>query len=185
MRLDLGGVLEESIEKFAARSRGAAVKAKRELVKVVVQMTVPHGALVGAQQPAFEQRADQMHARQHRFSGFRRHPHGGWTMSVTLGCQPSITRPIVGDHGALRFDGLRDERLQFRGADRAHLAQADAAQGPRTDAFNGGHQQRLAAWLTPAFAGLRRAEIALIDLHGSAQASSVENRRSRSISGRG
>ena len=148
-------------------------------------MTVPHGALVGAQQPAFEQRADQMHARQHRFSGFRRHPHGGWTMSVTLGCQPSITRPIVGDHGALRFDGLRDERLQFRGADRAHLTQADAAQGPRTDAFNGGHQQRLAAWLTPAFAGLRRAEIALIDLHGSAQASSVENRRSSSISGRG
>ena len=45
MRLDPGGVLQQPIEKFAARSGGAAVEAKGEFVAGVVQMVVTHGTL--------------------------------------------------------------------------------------------------------------------------------------------
>ena len=52
MGLDLGGLLQQLEEKFAARSRGAAVKAKSELVQLVVQMAALDGSLVRAQEPA-------------------------------------------------------------------------------------------------------------------------------------
>ena len=48
MRLDLGGVLEQATEKFAARNGGAAVETKGEFVEAGVQMAVTDRALVGA-----------------------------------------------------------------------------------------------------------------------------------------
>ena len=48
-------LLDEPIEEFASAFGFAAVETKGELVQVVVQMFVAHGALMGAQQPALEQ----------------------------------------------------------------------------------------------------------------------------------
>ncbi len=48
-------LLDEPIEEFAAAFGFAAVETEGELVQVVVQMFVAHGALMGAQQPALEQ----------------------------------------------------------------------------------------------------------------------------------
>ena len=48
-------LLDEPIEEFAAAFGFAAVETEGELVQVVVQMFVAHGALMGGQQPALEQ----------------------------------------------------------------------------------------------------------------------------------
>ncbi len=48
-------LLDEPIEEFASAFGFAAVETEGELVQLVVQMFVAHGALMGAQQPALEQ----------------------------------------------------------------------------------------------------------------------------------
>ncbi len=53
MKFNLRGVVEQADEKFAAQSRGAAVKAKGELVQVAVQMAVANGPLMIAQRLCF------------------------------------------------------------------------------------------------------------------------------------
>ena len=72
-------------------------------------------------------------------------------------------------HRGPRFDGVGDEGFQLRGAGRAHLPQADAAELARANAFDRGDDQGFASRLASAFAGLRRAEVALIDLHDPTQ----------------
>ena len=49
------GLLHETIEQFAAVPRPPTVEPEGELVEVVVEMRVRHGALMGAKQPALEQ----------------------------------------------------------------------------------------------------------------------------------
>jgi hypothetical protein len=41
----------------------AAVAAERELVEVVAELVVADGALVGPEDPALDQRADEVHVR--------------------------------------------------------------------------------------------------------------------------
>jgi len=60
--LELYGLLEESVEEEAAVTRAAAVEAEGELVEVVVELLRADGALVGAEQPALEQRGDAVDA---------------------------------------------------------------------------------------------------------------------------
>ena len=48
-------------------------------------------------------------------------------MRVTLGGQPAIPRPVIRAHRDPRFDGIGDERFEWRGAGRAHWPQAEAA----------------------------------------------------------
>jgi len=54
-RLNLHGLLGQSVEEFPSRLGLAAVEAERELIEVVVKVLVADRALVGSQQPAFEQ----------------------------------------------------------------------------------------------------------------------------------
>ena len=49
------GLLREAKEQLSAVPRGPTIEAERELVQVVVQMGLAHGALMGAEQPPFEQ----------------------------------------------------------------------------------------------------------------------------------
>src|SRR3989337_3886961 len=62
--LDLHRVLQYPPEEEPPRMRGATVEAEGELVKVVVKWPRGHGSLVGAQQPALQQRDNQVHLRQ-------------------------------------------------------------------------------------------------------------------------
>ena len=52
--LDGNGLLDKAEKQLASVLGGPTVEAKRELVQVVVQMCVTHGALMGAQQPPLE-----------------------------------------------------------------------------------------------------------------------------------
>ena len=54
------GVLEEAVEEQADVAGAAAVEAERELVEVGVELVGLDGALVGAQQPSFEEGGDAM-----------------------------------------------------------------------------------------------------------------------------
>ena len=58
-RFDLDGILEESVEQQATMIGPAAVEAKCVFIKVVSEMLVAHGALVGPAKPAFQERHGQ------------------------------------------------------------------------------------------------------------------------------
>ena len=62
--LDGQSLLREAKEQLSAVARGPSVEAERELVQVVVQMRRTDGALMGAEQPPFEQGDDAVHSRQ-------------------------------------------------------------------------------------------------------------------------
>ncbi len=64
MRLDGHRLLGESKEELAPRSRLSLVEAEGELVQVKNQLLAADGSLMGARQPALEQRGDSMHAGQ-------------------------------------------------------------------------------------------------------------------------
>src|ERR1017187_10457809 len=76
VRWDSDSLLDQPVEELATRRGRTTVEAKGELVEVVVEMAVPHGPLVSAHQPAFEQRKHHMHPRQHGFLDCRRHAGG-------------------------------------------------------------------------------------------------------------
>ena len=58
--IDLHGLLEQAVEEEAALARAAAVEAERELVQVEVELVRADGSLVGAEQPALQQRDGPM-----------------------------------------------------------------------------------------------------------------------------
>ena len=62
--LDTHRLLDEPVEEFPAMPRPATVEAERELIEVVVEMRRAHRTLVRSQEPALEQRHDQMDPRQ-------------------------------------------------------------------------------------------------------------------------
>ena len=66
-RIQVYGLLSETVEELATRFGAAPVETERELVKVVVQVFIPHSPLVCAQQPPFEQQNHTMHTRQQVF----------------------------------------------------------------------------------------------------------------------
>ena len=51
------------MERQSSSIRAAAIEAERELVEVVVEMLALDAALMRAEQPAFQQRGDLVHAR--------------------------------------------------------------------------------------------------------------------------
>ena len=57
-------LVQEPVEEQAAGARIASIEAEGELVEVVVELLGLHGALVGGEQPAFEQRGDAVDPRQ-------------------------------------------------------------------------------------------------------------------------
>src|SRR6476619_1708306 len=60
------GLLKEPVEQQAAAACGASVEAEGVLVEVVGQVLLLDPVVQGADQPAFEQGGDQVHAGQHR-----------------------------------------------------------------------------------------------------------------------
>ena len=62
----LGGLFEEPEEQQAACSRGTPVEPERELIEIVLQVCRGDAALVGAQQPALQQRGHPVYTGQQR-----------------------------------------------------------------------------------------------------------------------
>ena len=57
-------LFDQAKEKFAPALRFSPIESECEFVEVVHQMRVADRALVGSEQPAFQQRNDSMHAGQ-------------------------------------------------------------------------------------------------------------------------
>src|SRR5512139_614559 len=62
--LDLHSLLNKPMKKKASGSGGTTVEPKRVFLQVVVEMFIPNGPLVGANEPSFQQRSNTVRARQ-------------------------------------------------------------------------------------------------------------------------
>ena len=58
-------LFKKPVEQEAPGPRGPAMVAKGELVQVIAEVLAADAPVEGAQQPAFEQRGHEMHARHH------------------------------------------------------------------------------------------------------------------------
>ena len=65
--VNLSGLLKQSKEQFATRTRRSTIESKRELVEVIVKVLSTHGTLMRAKQPSFQQRCNTVYAR-HKFA---------------------------------------------------------------------------------------------------------------------
>jgi len=108
-RVCLHCLLSQSIEQFAARSRRSAVESKCEFVEVVIQVGVRNRALMGAEQPSFEQRDRAMDARKQVFSGILMALNLA-IMNVSL--HSEVGGKAVGSNRAPRHNGLSDESME-------------------------------------------------------------------------
>src|SRR5271165_387295 len=100
-RFDSDSLLKQAIEQLAPGTGSATIEAESELVQVVRQMVRTDSTLVSPQQPALQERGDQVHPRQEL----------GWEPAAPLqNCdlvlvsfrfQPRISFPAIGvDHTA-------------------------------------------------------------------------------------
>src|SRR4051794_18319689 len=137
--IDDDRLLNEMEEEFAAMSRPSSVESKRELVEVVVQMHLADRAMMGAEQPAFEQRHDAVHARQQLGGELVMAAQVRNAMVIST-FDLLVPVPAIGVDLAAGLDGIVDEGLQgLRGAvgDSAHPDSSDAV----PHHFGGHHNQ--------------------------------------------
>ena len=64
-------LVEQSVEQHASGFRVLRVEPERELVEVEVELPGMHRSLMGAEQPALEERSDTMHMREEIRRGLR------------------------------------------------------------------------------------------------------------------
>ena len=94
------GLLSEAREQLASAARSAPIEPKGELVEVVVQVLETYGSLMGAQQPALQQRDDPMNARQQFGRRFLLAPQEGDPVAVAVPLQGLVAQPPVRMHDA-------------------------------------------------------------------------------------
>jgi len=121
------GLREQPVEQEPAGLGRAAVEAEGELVKVVGQVLLADGTLMGAQAPALEQRGDAVDARERDVCRLVGRPRHGHAVSEALGGDVRVALPSVGVDEAAGRDGVDDEALEARGIDVWDVPQADAA----------------------------------------------------------
>jgi hypothetical protein len=78
-RIGGDGLLQQAVKQQAARARAAAVEAEDELIEVIVQMPCLHRSMMGAEDPALQQRGHAMHPGQQLVSATL------WEPSRTVG----------------------------------------------------------------------------------------------------
>src|ERR1019366_1248795 len=83
-------------------------------------------------------------------------------VGIALGFDPAIAQPVIGSHGGPRLNVFKDKGLKFRGRSGTPLPQTNAAELASPHAFNRRHDQGLGSKPPPAFARLRRSQIAFI-----------------------
>ena len=102
-------MLQEPEEEQSSPARVTAVEAEGKFIEVGVQMLSGHRTLVGAKQPAFEQRSNGMHP---RHGNVCRVPGAGnvdWVVPVSLLGKAVVAFPPVGAHLRAGFDRGRDK----------------------------------------------------------------------------
>src|SRR6266536_1374400 len=107
--VDLHGLLEQAVEEEAALARAAAVEAEREFVEVEVELLRADRSLVGAEQPALEQRGNAVRARHHDVG---RVAAGGDARRLMdeAGCgESAVALPAIGVDDSAGRDSAADE----------------------------------------------------------------------------
>ena len=107
-------LLDEPKKQLAAAAGSAAVEAEGELVEIIIQVFETDRPLMGAQQPALEQRDNPMDPWKRigrRLPGISVR---GRPMAITPPAQGLVSHPSVRVHNAARFDGVPYKREQTR-----------------------------------------------------------------------
>jgi hypothetical protein len=92
----MNGMLGEPIEEFTSGCGGSAVKPEGELVEIVLQMLIAYRTLMGAQQPAFQQRD---------------HPVNTWQKMLACGLL-ALNKPfvLITLHLAISIEAISNNR---------------------------------------------------------------------------
>ena len=181
-RIDGDGLLNEAKEQLAAAARAASVEPEGELVEAVVQMFVRDRAVMGAQQPAFEQRHDLMHMGHELSRRLCVATEHGHLMRVAMMLQRVVAGPAISVHEAVRCDGVLNKRRQAGPGGVEETAQPDAAQSAALD-FHRNDNQRLGFRLPPAPARVHAPHIGLVhfDPAGEAIAARTHHRPTKLV----
>src|SRR5712691_3512847 len=102
----LDRLLEKPVEEEAALARTAAVEAEGELVEVEVELVRPGGALVGAEQPALEQRRDPVDAGHRDVRRVTAGGDAGLMVEKSRIAESAIALPVVGVDNRARRDSV-------------------------------------------------------------------------------
>ena len=128
-----------------------AVKPKRELIEVVVQMFMAHSALMRAQEPPFEQSSCPVTERQQIVTHLSFFMH--YFMNVAQTVQAIVPLPSIGTNLASWLHGLLNSLLQaFRRSIR-DLSKPNPSDS-RAIQLSCNHDQRLPCRSTPPFPSL-------------------------------
>ena len=119
----MNSLLCQSKEQLAPGGGRTAIEAERELIEVVIEMIVTNGALMGAQEPAFEQRDNTMNPGQ-QVLAFRLAPLHPSVVPVAL--QPTISIQAIRSDRVARFNCFADEAMQARFGQICNVTQADS-----------------------------------------------------------
>jgi hypothetical protein len=127
------GEFEHPVEHQPAAAGAAAVEAEHELVEVADQVGDLDRALVGAQQPPFDQRGDPVHRGQ-QLAGIVPAGAGGAlaapVVEVAQLLQPAVALPGVGDDPRARLDVYRSRKRATRRPRRQTAARSGTGRAP-------------------------------------------------------
>ena len=90
-------------------------------------MLTADSALMGTHQPAFEERSDSMHPREHRVGGLAAPEENSSVMAIAELGEDTVALQPVGDHNGTRLDGFLYERKQALRRGAHHAPHSDPA----------------------------------------------------------
>jgi hypothetical protein len=155
--------LQEAVVEQAAVARVAAVESEGELVQVVVELGVADRALVGAKDPALDQRGDEMHVLQDHMGRVAADRHVGDDVAEAVAADVEVPLPAVGANLTAAGDVVEHEVSQRVLGDVGDPSHPYAL--GRLVALHGDHDDRLAGGATTASACPAGPDVAFIDLH--------------------
>ena len=162
-------LFDESVKQQPSGSGCAAVKAKGELVEIVIQMICPARSLVGSEQPALEQGDHLVDAGQ-QIIWIAALSHNA--VPVASGFQTPVTPPAV----SLNFGPWLDHLLHgLSEAFPRSVSNAGKADSSDLSSVNlSAHKdQALACCSSPSFAGFGSADKGFVDFHDPRQSIST------------
>src|SRR5919106_3088054 len=162
-RFELHRLREQSIEEQAAALGAAAVEAEGELVEVEVELAGADRALVGAEQPALQQRGHPVRARHDDVGGVAAGGNAGRVVREA-GCrEPVVTAPAVGVDERAGHGDIGEEAAQNGCGAVGDAGQPGSATGSARTDLGRDRDDRLLAAATER-AGRLRAYKGLVDL---------------------
>src|SRR6266545_2748080 len=162
-RLELDSLLEEPVEEQATVVGAAAVEAEGELVEVVVELLRPHRALMGAEQPALQERGDAVDTRHRHVRGI-----AGRVEAVPFVRVAGLGDAVVAGVAVAADDAAGLDQIFDRGEEAVGARVGNRSEAHTTHAapalLHGDQDRRLLLRATAMLAGRDATEVALVHL---------------------